>query len=261
MGKNKLKKFAEMRELDFVFQYPWARLEAEGFPLRGKWAEHFGNDGAIVLELGCGKGEYTVGLARQYPEKNFIGMDIKGARMWTGAKQAASEGLANVAFIRGDISTIDRFFSPNEVSEIWVTFPDPQMQKTRKRLISSRFLNLYRMILKNCGLVHLKTDSPFLYTYADRLVRLNDLPVEINTHDLYGSGLADEETAIKTFYEQQWLARGKQIKLLSFNLPHEGTLQEPEEDDIERDDYHSYPRGVAQCMPEELKKFHNLNKE
>ena len=134
MGKNKLKKFAEMQSFSCVFQYPWAVLEREGFPLIGKWgAEYFGNDNPIVLELGCGKGEYTVGLARKYPEKNFIGIDIKGARIWTGAKAAETEGLKNVAFLRTDIEMIDRVFTADEVSEIWITFPDPQMKKPTRR--------------------------------------------------------------------------------------------------------------------------------
>lgn len=249
MGKNKLKKFAEMQTFSCVFQYPWAVVERDGFPLTGKWnSDYFGNDNPIVLELGCGKGEYTIGLAKQYPDKNFIGIDIKGARIWTGAKTAETEKLKNVAFLRTDIELIDRFFSVAEVSEIWITFPDPQMQKTRRRLSSTRFLELYRRILQSYGIVHLKTDSPFLYTYTDRLVALNSFPIKVNTSDLYGSGIADPILSIKTFYEQQWLSRGKKIKYLSFSLPPQGVLQEPEEDDIDRDDYHSYPRGIAQGM-------------
>lgn len=241
MGKNKLQKFAEMKTFPNVFEYPWARLEQEGgFPLRGKWhSEFFGNENPIVLELGCGKGEYTVGLARRDKERNHIGIDVKGARIWKGAKAAVTEGLGNAAFVRGEIESIPRFFEPSEVDEIWITFPDPQMQKTRKRLTSTRFLNEYRKILKPGGTISLKTDSPFLYEYTQRLAHLNGFEILADTSDLYGSGMADAATAIKTFYEQQWLSRGKTIKLLRFRLPVEGELQEPEEDDIERDDYHS----------------------
>lgn len=236
-----------------VFQYPWARLQREEFPLRGKWhKEYFGNDNPIVLELGCGKGEYTVGLAGRYPEKNFIGVDIKGARIWSGASAAERNGMKNVAFIRTEIESIDRFFSSGEVSEIWITFPDPQMRKVRKRLTSSRFLSLYRDILNPGGVINLKTDSPFLYIFTSRLVKENSLTVLRDSDDLYGSGSADPVTSIKTYYEQQWLSRGKKIKLLSFSLPADVTLEDPAEDDIERDDYHSYPRGITQCMPEEL---------
>lgn len=253
MGKNKLKKFAEMQTFGCVFQYPWARLRQEGFPLRGRWyEEYFRNDNPIVLELGCGKGEYTVGLAAQNPDKNFIGIDIKGARIWSGASKAEKEGMRNVAFIRTDIESLAEFFEPGEVSEIWITFPDPQMQKTRKRLTSTRFLELYRSILRPGGLIHLKTDSPFLYTYTARLAETNGLETPENTDDLYGSGLADEERSIKTFYEQQWLSRGKKIKLITFSLPQDVSLVEPREDDIERDDYHSYPRGIVQEMPDQL---------
>ena len=252
MGKNKLKKFAEMQTFSCVFQYPWAVLQRDGFALCGNWnRDYFKNDNPIVLELGCGKGEYTVGLARQYPDKNFIGIDIKGARIWTGAKAAETEGLENVAFLRTGIELIDNFFSENEVSEIWITFPDPQMQKTRRRLTSTRFLQLYRHILKPNGTVHLKTDSPFLYTYTDRLVDANNFEVAVNTADLYNSDFADPILSIKTFYEQQWLSRGKKIKYISFTLPKEGELIEPQEDDIEHDDYHSYQRGVAQGMIQE----------
>ncbi|MBO7165062.1 MAG: tRNA (guanosine(46)-N7)-methyltransferase TrmB, partial [Muribaculaceae bacterium] len=169
-------------------------------------------------------------------------------RIWTGAKAAETEGLKNVAFLRTDIEMIDRFFTADEVSEIWITFPDPQMQKTRRRLTSTRFLELYRKILRANGLIHLKTDSPFLYTYTSRLVKLNNFPTEADTDDLYGSGMADPVLSIKTFYEQQWLSRGKTIKFISFNPLRDTALQEPEEDDIERDDYHSYPRGIVQGM-------------
>lgn len=247
MGKNKLKKFAEMETFDNVFQYPFAVVERDGFPLKGRWkSDFFKNDNPIVLELGCGKGEYAVGLARRFPEKNYIGVDIKGARMWTGAKSAVKEGISNVAFLRTNIELITRFFEPGEVSEIWITFPDPQMKKVRKRLTSSRFLDLYREILVADGIVHLKTDSPFLYTYTDALVKLNNMPTEVNTSDLYHSDIVDDILEIKTFYEQQWLDRGLTIKYIKFHLDHTTQLQEPDIE-IEEDTYRSFSRGYIQC--------------
>ncbi len=253
MGKNKLRKFAEMKTFPCVFEYPWARLSREPFPLKGRWhQDFFHNDRPIVLELGCGRGEYTVQLAKADPEKNYIGIDVKGARIWSGAKEATALGLRNVAFLRGEIEQIDSFFTPGEVSEIWITFPDPQMKKTRRRLTSARFLKLYRRILAPGGTVHLKTDSPFLYTFTSRLVHENSLPLLGETSDLYSSGLADAVTSIKTHYEKQWLSRGKRIKLIEFTLPAHTPLADPQEDDIEHDDYTSFPRGLAQCMPEQL---------
>lgn len=237
-----------METIDFVFQYPFSVLNEKGFPLRGKWHEEFfGNDNPIVLELGCGKGEYTVGLARRYKDKNFIGVDIKGARMWTGASQARAEGLGNVAFLRTNIELIDRFFAPGEVSEIWITFPDPQMKKVRKRLTSTRFLELYRKIAVDGALIHLKSDSPFLYTYTHHLVKTNGLPAHIDTDNLYGSGIADDILSIRTFYEQQWLARGLSIKYIKFELPAEGALAEPDID-IPFDTYRSFSRGTLESM-------------
>ncbi len=248
MGKNKLKKFAEMEQLSNVFQYPFAALRDNGFPLKGRWgSDYFKNDNPIVLELGCGKGEYTVGLAERIPGKNYIGIDIKGARMWTGAKQAAAAGLGNVAFLRTNIELIDHFFAPGEVSEIWITFPDPQMKKVRKRLTGTRFLDLYRHILVPGGIVHLKTDSPFLYTYTDALVKLNGLQVEVNTDDLYNSCHSNEILGIKTFYEQQWLERGLSIKYIKFHLNADTVLQEPDIE-IEHDTYRSFSRGYIQKM-------------
>ena len=246
MGKNKLKKFAEMDTLPNVFQFPYAVIQRDEFPLRGRWgSEYFKNSSPIVLELGCGKGEYTVGLARMFPEKNYIGVDIKGARMWTGAKQAHTEGIGNAAFLRTSIELIDHFFAPCEVSEIWITFPDPQMKKERKRLTSTRFLELYRRILVPGGLVHLKTDSPFLYTYTHALVEHNGLAVQADTTDLYNSPLANDTMGIKTFYEQQWLGRGMTIKYIRFGLDHTTKLAEPEVE-IEPDPYRSYSRGQLQ---------------
>lgn len=246
MGKNKLKKFAEMREFACVLQYPREELIKNGFPHRGLWnAEFFKREAPIVVELGCGKGEYTVELAKSDADRNYIGVDIKGARMWRGAKTVEEEGISNAAFLRAEIENIDKFFVPGEVEELWITFPDPQMQKTRKRLTSTRFLNLYRCLLRDNGIVNLKTDSPFLYEYTRRLVELNGFEVLMNTDDLYGSGNADPVSSIKTFYEQQWLSRGKKIKLLSFRLPAEGELREPESEDIPRDDYHAMARFNA----------------
>ncbi len=249
MGKNKLKKFGEMEQMECVFQYPYGVLSREGFPLKGRWnSDYFHNDGPIVLELGCGKGEYTVGLARRFPHKNFIGIDIKGARMWTGAKAATLEGFGNVAFVRTNIELLSHFFAPGEVSEIWITFPDPQMKKVRKRLTSTTFLNLYRTVLADGGMVRLKTDSPFLYTYTRLLTELNGIVPEVNTDDLYHSGLADDILQIRTYYEQQWLARGLTIKYLAFPLAHAGELQEPT-DEIPPDTYRSFSRGVLETDP------------
>lgn len=252
MGKNKLSKFAEMDTIGLVFQYPYGVLRAAGsFPLKGRWhSDFFHNDNPIVLELGCGKGEYTVGLAQLYPDKNFIGIDIKGARMHAGATRARDTGMTNVAFLRTNIELLESFFAPGEVSEIWITFPDPQMKKTRKRLTSTRFMELYRKVLTDGGMIRLKTDSPFLYAYTSAMARLNSLPAEADTDDLYATVTDDPILGIRTHYEQQWLARGLTIKYLAFALDHATTLREPE-DDFERDTYRSYSRGYIDTINKE----------
>lgn len=258
MGKNKLKKFREMETIDCVFQAPYGELMAAGgFPLRGRWREEFfHNDNPVVLELGCGKGEYTVGLARRFPDCNFIGIDIKGARMWTGACQARDLGLKNAAFIRTNIELLDRFFAPGEVDRLWITFPDPQMKKARKRLTGTNFLNLYRKVLKEGGTVNLKTDSPFLYTYTREMALANGIPLIADTPDLYASveagaplppGVTPDIMQIRTFYEQQWLARGLSIKYIAFPLAAEPQLREPEVE-IPLDTYRSFSRGVLETM-------------
>ena len=239
MGKNKLQKFSEMETFGCVLQYPRHILIEKGFPLKGKWnSGFFPRPNPITLELGCGKGEYTVGLAEANHDRNYIGVDIKGARMWKGAKSVEERGMDNAAFLRTEIEQIEQFFSPGEVDEIWITFPDPQMQKARKRLTSSRFLTNYRTFLRQGGVVNLKTDSPFLFEYTRRLVELNGFEILAITDDLYGSGLADPVTSIKTFYEQQWLSRGKTIKFISFRLG-DGEILEPDTSVLEKDDYHS----------------------
>ncbi|MBQ9077257.1 MAG: tRNA (guanosine(46)-N7)-methyltransferase TrmB [Muribaculaceae bacterium] len=247
MGKNKLKKFKDMETMDCVFQYPFSVLKESGFPLRGQWGkEYFRNDNPIVLELGCGKGEYAVGLARKFPDKNFIGIDIKGARMWTGARQAETAKLKNVAFLRTNIELLPHFFAEDEVAEIWITFPDPQMKKERKRLTSTRFLELYRQVMVAGGIVHLKTDSPFLYTYTHLLAEHNRLETIVDTDDLYHSDAVSDILGIRTFYEQQWLDRGLTIKYISFLLDRSTVLAEPQVE-IEFDTYRSFSRGELQC--------------
>jgi len=265
MGKGKLQKFAEMETFENVFQYPFSVIEQVPFEMTGRWHEdYFKNDNPIVLELGCGKGEYTVELARLYPDMNFIGVDIKGARMWTGAKMALQEGLKNVAFLRTNIEIIDRFFGHDEVSEIWLTFSDPQMKNPRKRLTSTYFLERYRRFLKDGGIIHVKTDSNFLYTYTNFMVKENQLPLLFATTDLYHDESIDDETrrilSIQTYYEQMWIERGLNIKYMKFKpypqplprregensptptLPYrEGELREPDVE-IELDDYRSYHR-------------------
>lgn len=247
MGKGKLEKFAEMETFKNVFQYPFSVLENVPFDMKGHWCDdYFKNNHPIVLELGCGKGEYTVGLARLFPDVNFIGVDIKGARMWTGAKQALAEGLDNVAFLRTNIEMIDRFFAPDEVREIWLTFSDPQMKNARKRLSSTYFMNRYRRFLVDGGVVHLKTDSNFLFTYTSLMVEKNQLPLLQKTADLYHTADVDEATrrilSIQTYYESMWMERGLNIKYIKFRLPHEGQLEEPDVE-IPLDDYRSYHRS------------------
>ena len=257
MGKNKLKKFAEMETFHNVFQCG-AREMVEDSPvvaMRGKWhEEYFHNDNPIVLELGCGRGEYTVGLAAHNPNKNYIGIDIKGARMWAGAKQAELAGMKNVAFLRTNIEMLTHFFAPNEVAEIWITFPDPQMKKATKRLTSTYFMQRYRQLLQQDGLIHLKTDSPFLYTYTQAMVKENGYPLLVDTSDLYNteqsSGVGSQESdieearALQTHYEHQWLDRGLTIKYLCWELPAEPSLIEPEIE-IEKDTYRSYGRNYV----------------
>ena len=182
MGKGKLAKFADMERYENVFQYPFSVADNVPFDMKGHWREmYFKNDNPIVLELGCGKGEYTVGLAKMFPDVNFIGVDIKGARMWTGATQALGEGLKNVAFLRTNIEIIDRFFAEGEVQEIWLTFSDPQMKNPRKRLTSTYFMQRYRRFLQDGGTIHLKTDSNFLFTYTTYMQQRNNLPLLFRT--------------------------------------------------------------------------------
>ena len=242
MSKNKLSKFADMAQYPHVFQCPYSQLSQEGFEMRGKWAsDFFRNSNPVVLELGCGRGEYTVGLAEKFPNMNFIGVDIKGSRMWAGATESLQKGMKNVAFLRTNIEIIDRFFAPGEVSEIWLTFSDPQMKKATKRLTSTYFMERYRRFLVDGGIVHLKTDSNFMFTYTKYMVEHNALPVEFVTDDLYHSGLVDDILGIQTYYEKQWLSRGLNIKYLKFRLPQSGNLSEPDVE-IELDNYRSYNR-------------------
>lgn len=234
-----------MNTYSHVFQYPFTVLKEKGFEMKGKWNEvFFKNNRPIVIELGCGRGEYTVSLAKLFPNKNFIGIDIKGARMWSGATQAEQENLENVAFIRTHIELIESFFAPGEVSEIWLTFPDPQMKKVNKRMTSMRFMELYSRILKENGEIHLKTDSNFMFTYTCEMVKANHFPVLVQTNDLYDSNLADEILSIRTFYEQQWLDRGIPIKYIRFVLEPRKAYIEPKVE-IEYDTYRSFHRASS----------------
>ncbi|MBA3704821.1 MAG: tRNA (guanosine(46)-N7)-methyltransferase TrmB [Bacteroidetes bacterium] len=223
MAKQKLKKFAEVSSFDNCFFLSFEQSRDEGLPLKGKWnKDYFKNDNPIILELGCGKGEYTIGLAKRYPNKNFIGVDIKGNRIWTGAKTAIDDKMNNVAFIRTRIDFIEACFKDNEVNEIWITFPDPQPQKTRirNRLTNMLFLNRYKKILIDNGIVNLKTDSEPFYNYTNEVVQENSFKVLDSTNDLYAETTErDEElTTIKTYYEKKFSDMGFKICYLKFRV-------------------------------------------
>jgi tRNA (guanine-N7-)-methyltransferase len=245
VGKNKLAKFEEMEGFGHVVQAPYNKIKNNDFHLKGKWnVGFFHNRNPVILELGCGKGEYTVELAEKNPAVNFIGVDIKGARLWKGAKQALQKELKNVAFLRTNIEIIPQFFGEKEIDEIWLTFPDPQMKKTRKRLTSTTFLKKYKTFLKPDGIVHLKTDSNFQFTYTRGLVYLNGFEVLAETDNLYESDLQNEMLQIKTFYEKQWLARGITIKYIAFRL-NDNPFEEPNTE-IEKDEYRSFGRTARE---------------
>jgi tRNA (guanine-N7-)-methyltransferase len=215
MGKDKIRRFAEIATLDNVLQLD------EGKAFKSLWSSmHFKNEKPLVLELACGKGEYAVSMARLFPEKNFIGIDYKGNRIWRGAKTAIEEKIDNVAFLRIQIEHILDYFAAGEVSEIWITFPDPQPQVSRekKRLTSGRFLEKYKTILQHGGFLHLKTDNDGFYRYTEQKIDELGLKLHANTADLYNSELIDEVLSIKTYYEKKYLAHDKNINYLKFSL-------------------------------------------
>jgi tRNA (guanine-N7-)-methyltransferase len=233
LGKKKLSRFRELENFERVIQPPFEEVFRRDYPLKGLWCrEVFGNEKPLILEMGCGKGEYTVGLARNYPDKNFMGLDIKGARIWTGAKTAHEEGLSNVAFLRTRIDFVNSFFAKDEVDEIWITFPDPQEKKKRqkKRLPGAHFLNSYRSFLKDHGRIHLKTDNLQLYTDTLELLRYNKLEAEVHSTDIYSEGWKDERVSIQTYYEKSFLDKGSKINYLCFRLPSGKTISELPDD-------------------------------
>lgn len=230
MGKGKLQKFADFSSYDNVFEPSYSELLNTDFKYKNKWkSDFFKNDNPIILELGCGKGEYTVNLAQKNPDKNFMGVDIKGARMWKGASFVIENKIKNVAFLRTLIEFTPSCFGTNEIDEIWITFPDPQLKQIRakKRLTSSTFLKKYKQFLKPDGSINLKTDSRELYDYTMALIKENNLPIFANTHDLYASALVDDVLAIKTFYEKMFLEVNKKITYIKFGLGDVENIIEP----------------------------------
>ncbi|MCH8535571.1 MAG: tRNA (guanosine(46)-N7)-methyltransferase TrmB [Flavobacteriaceae bacterium] len=221
-SKNKLKRFKENETFDNVIQPTRAEITEQNYPLKGKWASSFfKNDQPLILELGCGKGEYTVGLAKRYPEYNFLGIDIKGARFWRGAKTALEEGIDNAKFLRSQIELVDQIFAPGEIHEIWITFPDPQIkyQRTKHRMTNPVFLKKYHQILKPEGVVHLKTDSEYMHGYTLGLLEGSGHEIVYAHHDIYKNTEAPEEVvSIQTFYEAQYLEQGKPITYTKFRL-------------------------------------------
>jgi tRNA (guanine-N7-)-methyltransferase len=220
MGQNKLQRFAELKALPNALEYPQN--------MKGKWLAFFKNDYPLTLELACGKGEYATGLASLYKNRNFIGVDIKGNRMWVGAKKAIAEGFNNVAFLRTQIEKLDHYFDEGEVTEIWITFPDPQLKKAKKRLTHPRFLKLYQNVTGKGGVVNLKTDSPELYSFSKLVINYYGLELLADNNDVY-AGTPNRELAIKTHYEQLDIARSNRVHYLKFALNHDFTVEQNEQ--------------------------------
>lgn len=234
MGKNKLKKFAENRMFEHVFEPSFNEILKTDHAFKGKWAKKvFKNNNPITLELGCGKGEYVVNLASKNPDKNYIGIDIKGARIWKGAKDVADKKLKNVIFIRTKIEFITKFFSDNEINEIWITFPDPQPKKRqiKNRLTHTKFLKMYQTILTADNCIHLKTDSMLLHNYTKNLLTANNQQITDITDNLYESNLYNDDLKIKTHYETLFLEGNPTITYLKFKLNKTQDLIEPEIED------------------------------
>ena len=220
MGKDKLKRFAENKTLPSLFEPEIMDVQGD-YHLKGKWAsEVFKNENPIVVELGCGRGEYTIGLARKYPDKNYIGIDRKGARIWRGAKTSYEDNLSNAAFLRTRLEFLANCFGENEVDEIWITFPDPhpKLKKENKRLTSSFYLEMYQDILQPGGLIHLKTDNQYLYTYTLRIIREGNHNLIFETPDLYMDSCKEEAKDFQTFYEHIFLKENTKIKYIKFSL-------------------------------------------
>ena len=221
-SKNKLKRFRENETFENVIQPSREEVISDSLKLKGNWRKNFfKNNNPLVLELGCGKGEYSVNLAKAYPEVNFLGIDIKGARFWRGAKSALEENMKNVGFLRTQIELIDHIFDENEVDEIWITFPDPQIKykRTKHRLTNEVFLDMYKKILKPDGVVHLKTDSEFMHGYTLGLLHGLRQDIEYANHDVYASdGVPEAVTTIQTFYEKQYLEVDKKITYIRFRF-------------------------------------------
>jgi len=230
MPKRKLQRFRDIETFNNVFQPAFNEIFKNDFYLKGKWnTEYFGNTNPITLELGCGRGEYTTGMAQLFPANNYIGIDIKGARIWKGAHTALKEKLYNVAFIRTHIECAVSLFAKEEIDNIWITFPDPQIKKKKKRLTSARFLNFYRLFIKNNARIRLKTDNLLLFEYTLNIVNYNGFKIIHNTKNLYNSEITDKTFNIKTYYEQQFLSKNMKINYLCFELNNEKTVEEPPE--------------------------------
>ena len=221
MGKDKLRKFAENLTFGCMVQPEFEEIFHKDHSLKGKWhKEFFHNDNPIILELGCGRGEYTIALAERNPDKNYIGIDIKGARMWRGAKTATEREMKNVGFVRTRIEFIRSFFAEGEIAEIWITFPDPQLKtrRAKKRLTSPLFLAEYKRMIGKEGVINLKTDSKHLYAYTAAVIERLGLEAEVQNDDIYGSGYADEVLSVKTAYETKFVAMGLPITYTRFRL-------------------------------------------
>lgn len=226
--KRKLQNYSELNTFNNILQPSVQAVYERDHELKGLWNEKYlQNPNPIVLELGCGKGEYTNTLAKQYPDKNFIGVDIKGARLWHGCRAALDGNIKNASYLRTKVEFITSFYTEGEISEIWITFPDPQIKKQKKRLTSSRFLNNYNKIISPKGIIHLKTDSLMLHEYTLDIIKFNNLELLFATNDLYNSSFDDEILSVKTFYEKKFLALGMPITYLKFRIPTNSIIVEP----------------------------------